>query len=242
MTNSIQVVVQCASGRTMSFGVTDVTDNTLTTLVTQGVGLNQTSAIDLGNALPGETIVRAYGTVTAATTASITVSYNFGYIENSDGSIALPIEGGGCLSGDMPSVCRPLRVTVGMLLKAQLNVATATSKSASLVAYCASGKTAVFNVTAVADTKTEMVDVITGGTIGQSLAGQRIIKSYATFSNLYGLNDDQGGNNFYFMENAQGQLKGTFFPVLANGYGQVKMVDSGIPVLQNDSLSVTWGS
>ena len=242
MAHGIQTIVQCASGRVMSFGNVDLTDNTTTTLVTQGIGLNQTAGIDLGNALVGETVVSAFSTVTSATTGSPVVAYNFGYIENPDGSIAVPIEGGGPLSSGMEKLCRPIRITVGMLLKVRLNVASATSKSATLVAYCASGKTAVLNVTAVADTKTEMVDVITGGTIGQSLAGQRIIKTYATFSNIYGLNDDQGGNNFYFMENAQGQLKGAFFPGLLSQYGKVDMVDSGIPVLQNDSLSVTWGS
>ena len=64
MANSIQVVVKCQSGRVMVFGDTNVTASTTTTLKSQGVGLNQTDNIDLGNALVGETITHAFGTVT----------------------------------------------------------------------------------------------------------------------------------------------------------------------------------
>ena len=129
-----------------------------------------------------------------------------------------------------------------MLLKGALAITDATATDASLVAYCASGKTSVFTVAAVADTKTAMVDITTGGTIGQSLAGQRVVKYYATFTNLYGINDDQGGNNFYYAESSQGQLKGTFFPKGVRGFGKVEMIPCNIPILQNDTLSVMWGS
>jgi len=242
MVNSIQVSVLCASGRVAVFADTNVTENTTTTLQTGGVGLNQTSGVDLGNFLVGETIVSAFATVTAGTTASNTCAYSFGYIENPDGSIAVPIEGGGAYAGCMPMLCRPVRVTVGMLLKISLAQSDATNVQASVVAYCASGKTSVFTVTAVADTKTAIVDITTGGTIGQSLAGQRVVKYYATFTNAYGINDDQGGNNFYYVESSQGQLKATMFPqVLALGW-KSEMVPCNIPILQNDTLSVMWGS
>ena len=64
MANSIQVSVLCASGRVAVFADTNVTENTTTTLQTGGVGLNQTSGVDLGNFLVGETIVSAFATVT----------------------------------------------------------------------------------------------------------------------------------------------------------------------------------
>ena len=242
MANSIQVSVLCASGRIASFGDNNVTERTTTTLQTSGTGLNQTSGVDLGNFLVGETIVAAFGTVTAATTVADTVGLMYLYIENADGSIAVPIEGGGNKASSMPKLCRPVRVQVGMLLKGALAITDATATDASLVAYCASGKTSVFTVAAVADTKTAIVDITTGGTIGQSLAGQRIVKYYATFTNLYGINDDQGGNNFFYAESSQGQLKGTFFPKGVRGFGKVEMIDANIPILQNDTLSVMWGS
>lgn len=242
MANSIQVSVKCASGRVAVFSDTNVTENTLTTVTSGGVGLNQTSGIDLGNFLVGETITHAFATVTAATTASATAAFALGFVEQPDGSIAVPIEGGGSASGCMPMLCRPIRVTVGMLLKIMLAQSDASNVQASLVAYCASGKTSVFTVTAVADTKTAIVDITTGGSIGQSLAGQTIVKYYATFTNSNGLNDDQGGNNFYYIESSQGTLKGTMFPVLASLYGKVEQVPTRIPILQNDTLSVMWGS
>ncbi len=242
MANSVQCIVKCASGRVMSFGDTDVTGSTTTTLKTQGIGLNQTGSIDLGNALVGETITNAFMTVTGATTASITVSYLFGFIENPDGSIAVPVEGGGCYSGCMPALVRILRVSVGMLLKMQLAVSNSTSARASYVAYAASGKCSVFQVAAVADPETEIVDLQTGGSIGQSMAGQTIVGGYVTFPNLYGVNDDQGGNNFFFIENSQGQLKDALFPVNAKEYAKVEMLRYPLRINQNDVLKVTWGS
>ena len=242
MAQSIQVSILCASGRVAVFADTNISENTTTTLQTGGVGLNQTSGIDLGNFLVGETITHAFGTCTAATTASATSTFLFGFVENPDGSIAVPIEGGGSVSGCMPALCRPIRVTVGMLLKVANSLADATNVQASLVAYCASGKTSVFTVTAVADTKTAIVDITTGGSIGQSLAGQRVVKYYATFSNSNGVNDDQGGNNFYYVESSQGQLKATMFPKLPSLYAKVEMVPCNIPIMQNDTLSVMWGS
>jgi len=242
MANSIQVVVKCASGRIMVFGDTNVTASTTTTLQSQGVGLNFTNGIDLGNALTGETITHAFGTVTAATTTSFTVAYLFGYIENPDGSIAVPIEGGGSSSSCMPKLVKPLRVQVGMLLKIQLAVSSATAVKASYVAYCQSGKCSVFQVSAVADTETEIVDVVTGGSIGQSLAGQTILYSYATFPNSNGLNDDQAGNNFFFIEGSSGQLKDCIFPKAAKGNQKVSPLMGALRIEQNDTLKVTWGS
>jgi len=243
MANSIQISILCASGRIASFGDNNVSERTTTTLQTSGTGLNQTSGVDLGNFLVGETIVAAFSTVTAGVAVSDTVSFMYAYVENADGSIAVPIEGGGNKSGCMPMLCRPVRVQVGMLLKAALAITDTTATDASLVAYCASGKTSVFTVNAsTPDTKTAIVDITTGGTIGQSLAGQRIVKYYATFTGLYGINDDQGGNNFYYAESSQGQLKGTFFPQVVRGVSKIEMVPCNIPILQNDTLSVMWGS
>ena len=242
MANSIQVSVLCASGRIASFGDNNVTERTTTTLQTSGTGLNQTSGVDLGNFLVGETIIAAFGTVTAATTVADTVGFMYAFVENADGSIAVPIEGGGNKASNMPMLCKPVRVQVGMLLKAALAIVDTSAADASLVAYCASGKTSVFTVTAGEDSKTSIVDITTGGSIGQSLAGQRIVKYYATFTGLYGLNDAQSGNNFFFCESSQGQLKGTFFPQGVRGLARTEKIECNIPILQNDTLSVFWGS
>ncbi len=242
MANVVQAVFQCASGRVVSFSDTSVSDNTTTTLKTGGVGLNQTSGLDFGNALVGEVVTRGFIICSSATSASVSATYSFGYIENADGSVAVPVMGGGCYSNQLPLLCRPVRVTVGMLLKMQSAQADATEVKANVMFYCASGKSAIFQVTAVADTETEIVDVITGGSIGQSLANQRIVKMASSFGNLYGLNDDGGGNNFFFIESPQGQMKGATFPVNAREGWYTEYTDCGIPIGQNDTLKVTWGS
>ena len=242
MANVVQAVFQCASGRYVSFSDTSVADNTTTTLKTGGVGLNQTANLDFGNALVGETVVAGFLTTNAATTGSATATFSFAYIENPDGSVAVPVQGGGAFANQLPMLCKPIRVTVGMLLKCQTATSDATEVKANVAVVCASGKSAIFQVSAVADTETEIVDLITGGSIGQSLANQRIVKMYATFGNLYGLNDDGGGNNFFFIESPQGQMKGAIFPVNALGGYMAEYSNYGIPIGQNDTLKVTWGS
>jgi len=242
MANVVQAVFQCASGRYVSFSDTSVTDNTTTTLKTGGVGLNQTANLDFGNALVGETVVAGFIMTNAGTTGSVAATFSFGYIENPDGSVAVPVQGGGCYSNQLPMLCKPIRVTVGMLLKCQTTTSDATEVKANVAVVCASGKSAIFQVSAVADTETEIVDLITGGSIGQSLANQRIVKMYATFGNLYGLNDDGGGNSFFFIESPQGQLKGAIMPINAREGWYAEYSNYGIPIGQNDTLKVTWGS
>ena len=83
---------------------------------------------------------------------------------------------------------------------------------------------------------------MTGGSIGQSLAGQTIVYSYATFPNSNGLNDDQAGNNFFFIEGSSGQLKDCIFPKAAKGNQKVSPLMGALRIEQNDTLKVTWGS
>jgi len=242
MANVVQAVFQCASGRYVSFSDTSVTDNTTTTIKTGGVGLNQTSGLDFGDALVGEVVVAGFVATNAATSGSVAATFSFAYIENPDGSVAVPVQGGGCYANQLPQLCRPIRVTVGMILKCQTTTSDATEVKANVAIYCASGKSAIMQVSAVADTETEIVDLITGGSIGQSLAGQRIVKMYSTFGNLYGSNDDGGGNCFFFIESPQGQLKGATFPVNAREGWYADYGMYSIPIGQNDTLKVTWGS
>ena len=240
MTTSIQCVVQCASGRVVSFDDANVTDNTITTLQTGGTGLNQTENIDLGNALVGEVITAAFCTVTGQAAASITQSFLFAYIENPDGSLAVPIEGGGCYASCMPPLVRPVQVRVGHLIKFMTSVGNSAAVKANVIAHAASGKTSCFSVTAVDATKTELVDVQTGGSIGQSMAGEVITHLYSTFPNLYGLNESAGGLNFIYIENSQGQLKKAIFPANPKEYMKVKMEKLALRIDQNDSMNVLY--
>jgi hypothetical protein len=142
----------------------------------------------------------------------------------------------------------------GVKLFAAFDTASDAVSLASMAVYCASGKSAIFAVKAVDATKTSMVDVLTGATIGQSLAGQRIVCSYQGYPALKGLNDNQAGNSGFYIESSDGALKlmispsgagGTSDGICSGNYtgGSLPWVEYAvaIPIGQNDGLSVMAG-
>ena len=124
---------------------------------------------------------------------------------------------------------------------------------ASMAVYTASGRSAIFSVKAVDATKTSMTDILTGGTIGQSLAGERIVCSYQTYPGGKGLNDNQAGNSGFYVEAADGQLKLMIAPQGAENttvagssnylQGNSAYVEYAVPIQieQNSTLSVMAG-
>ena len=105
-----------------------------------------------------------------------------------------------------------------------------------------SGKCAIFGASPSVNTKTEMLDIKTGNTIGQVMSQQNLIATSSSFDNLYGLNDAGTGNSGFYLESAQGVLKGWFPPSVPNLYGSADYVRCSIPISQNDTLSIMWGS
>ena len=97
-----------------------------------------------------------------------------------------------------------------------------------------------------------MTDVLTGGTIGQSLAGERIVCSYQGYPANKGLNDNQAGNSGFYIESSDGALKLMISPATqTNNEGSHGNYTEGslpyveyavaIPIGQNDTLSVMAG-
>ena len=125
---------------------------------------------------------------------------------------------------------------------------------ASMACYTASGRSAIFAVKTVDAVKTSMVDVLTAGSIGQSLAGQRIVCSYQIYAGGKGLNDNQAGNSGYYIESSDGALKLMVSPTSPSAatsvgsspdylQGTGPWVEYAVPVsiAQNDTLSVMAG-
>ena len=244
MANVVQVVARMASGRVASLYDAAVSDNTTTALSTGGPGLNQTSGLSFGQAFPGETITHIAATVQGGASAALNVVY----IEGGNGQCkyVVPIGGGG--SGELPAVLFPIKVEVGDIVNARACTADATEKDAILGIMCSDRTCAVFQVTAVADTKTELINLIQGSTtFGQALAGKTAVAGFATYNNSGGLNDDGAGNNFFYVEDSAGLLKAAYFPqivrnggVYTNGFTEFNKLTYRIE--QNDSAYVMWGS
>lgn len=174
-----------------------------------------------------------------------------GHILGPTGQMITPVQGGDYAGVGLPKLKRPVRCVPGVKLFVTTDEGADAVSLASMAVYCASGKSAIFSVKAVDATKTELVDVLTGGSVGQSLAGERIICSYQTYPATKGLNDNQAGNSGFYIESSDGQLKLMVPPVAGHSSGSsgnylqgsspYVEYSVGIPIDQNDTLSVMAG-
>ncbi len=242
MANIVQVSARMASGRIASLYDSSVSDNTTTAVNTGGTGLSQTPSLSLGQAYPDETITHIGAVVEGGGSSA----FNIAYIEGGNGQCkyVIPISGGG--TGEMPQCLFPVKLDVGDICKVRVCTSDATEVDACVGVVYSDRSTAVFQVYAVADTKTELTNLIQGTTTwGQTAPGKVATHYYATFNNSNGMNDDGGGNNFLYVEDSSGQLKGVMYPQICRNTaypGPTEWTKIPIPVAQNDSLFVMWGS
>ena len=206
-------------------------------ITTEGGDLNQTADVSAGQAFNGLTCTHAFAKV--ATDNAATACFVSAYFENTDGSIAVPIQGGGTLQSGMPALKKPMRMKTGVVVKAALQDKADAVQIATLTVYCASGKSDVFAALGVDDTPTAMVNP-QGKTIGQALDGQSISCAFATYAASNGLDDNDGGVNALYIENAQGTLKAMYATTSGNaGDGPVPYISYPVKIEQNDTLTVT---
>lgn len=241
MATDIMGFVQFSDGTFGSFVKEGATAESVTSLPTGGVGLNQTSGIEIGQAYAGKTAVAA--AVKVQTDSAQTGAYAYAYFLGPDGKIIVPVQGGGYKASGLPMLKRPVVMAPGITLQACFDTAGDAVALAAMAAYCTDGTSDVFFVKAVSGTKTSMVNK-DGSTIGQALAGKVLDCTIACYSATNGLNDNGTGVGGFFLESSDGQLKGMFIPgqgtfnELPEQYVQLAV---RIPVEQNDTLSVTAG-
>jgi len=243
MATAIYAFGQFSDGTFGSFANANVTAETATEIQTGGVGINQASGVSIGQAFAGKTLLAISCLVQKDDDTSGNFSY--AYLQGPTGEMLCPVQGGNSDGSGLPRLKRPVRMAPGVKLFAAWDDLTDAVSLASMATYCASGKSAIFAVKAVDATKTAMVDVLTGASIGQSLAGQRIVCSYQTYGASKGLNDNQAGNSGFYIESSDGALKLMVPPNLheSNAQGQSPWVEYpvAIPIGQNDTLSVMAG-
>ena len=220
MATDINAFGQFSDGTFGSFRKEGATAETVTNVQTGGVGLAQVSAVDIGQAYVGKTLVAM--SVQVQTDDATTGVFCHAYILGPDGKIRVPIQGGGYGAQGLPKLKRPIVMEVGMTLQATFDAAAdAATQLGSYVVYCSDG--------------------CSGSTIGQALTGKSIVCAYATYGSTKGLNDNGEGNGGFYIERADGQLKMMHPPaVFASTNAMVPYVEYAQPVKieQNDTLSI----
>jgi len=239
MATDINAFVQFSDGTFGSLRKEGATAETVTNVQTGGVGLAQVTAVDIGQAFVGKTLIAA--SVQVQTDDATTGVFCHAYILGPDGKIRVPIQGGGYGAQGLPALKRPIVMEVGMTLQATFDAAAdAATQLGSYVVYCADGCSDVFTAKGVDATKTAMLNK-DGSTIGQALTGKAIVCAYATYGSTKGLNDNGEGNGGFYIERADGQLKVMHPPaVFASTNAMVPYVEYAKPIMveQNDTLSI----
>jgi len=250
MATAIYAFAQFTDGTFGSFANAAVTAETATEIQTGGVGINQVSGVSIGQAFAGKTLVAC--SVLVQTDDATSGAFYYAYLLGPTGTMLCPIQGSNSSGVGLPRLKRPVLMVPGIKLFAAYDTAADAVALASMAVYCASGKSAIFAIKAVDATKTSMTDVLTGGSIGQSLAGERIVCSYQGYPANKGLNDNQAGNSGFYVESSDGQLKLMISPATQTNnegghgnytQGSLPWVEYAvtIPIAQNDSLSVMAG-
>ena len=248
MATAIYAFGQFSDGTFGSFANANVTAETATEIQTGGVGINQASGVSIGQAFAGKTLVAC--SLLVQTDDAQTGTFSYGYLLGPTGEMLCAVQGGDFTGTGVAQLKRPVRMAPGVKLFAAFDPVGDQVSLASMAVYCASGKSAIFSVKAVDAVKTAMVDVLTGASIGQSLAGQRIVCSYQTYPASKGLNDNQLGNSGFYIESSDGALKCMVPPVVggptnggSNGLNGSPWQEYAvaIPIGRNDTLSVMAG-
>jgi len=240
MASDMYAFVKFSDGSVASLLASGATAKTATELTTGGVGLNQVSGVSIGQAYSGKTAVAAMVTCVLDATIGSTNSLCYAYFQSPQGVIMCVANGGGNNVSGFEKLAKPVLMQTGVTFVAAYQTAVDGPSQASVAIYCASGRSDVFTVLGVADTKTALLNK-DGSTIGQALAGEVIAICYATFNSTKGLNEDGAGVSAFFIESAEGQLK-HMLPPANGGAGQypIPWIDGyGTRIEQNDTMSVT---
>jgi len=236
MATSITVLCRFRDGTVGTLVNDDVTAGfTGEEITTGGTGLAQVTGTSLGNAFPGKVLTHAVGI--ASTQGAGTASGIWGSIRDAKGTVVAVFPVGGQHADEMPPLYREIPMATGMSCHAAWQ---AQSDSATLVASLSvcytDGSADYFGATMVDATKTELLNK-DGSTLGAAGQNKVIAKAYACYGGTLGLSENQGGNNFLYIEGPDGQLKAAY-PV-GGGSGANKAIFN--PVMYPVSVSINDG-
>ena len=166
-TNTVVGNLVCSDGTNIPLKA-EIAEGTESDLTTDTV--YTVSAQNVGDYAPGKTVVS--GIVAADN------SISYAYIL-SQGLVAaiIPIGAKG-QAQFQDALCAPYRLVAGDKVRVMTN--TSSDREAALCCYTASGTSRIFVVTPSGAATNELLDLQTGNSIGDTLAGQKIVKAFAT--------------------------------------------------------------
>lgn len=185
-TNTVTGVLNTSDGRTipLSSEIAESTEATLQTSVAQTI-----VAQDIGDYMPGATVVS--GLVTSLNGISYAYVLRQGLI-----AAVIPV----CVNGvasSTPSLCKPITLIPGDKLR--VLTLTATDRNAALVVYTNRGVDRIFVGTPASGTTTQLLDLQTNNSIGNTLQNQQVIR--ASFVSIDGAKIESPGGGAQVFDN-----------------------------------------
>jgi len=237
MASNISIFIKFSDG-SFTYLRDTVTLDALTEIQTDASGLlNISGDVAVGQAYTGKTATHALAKVVTDSAAS--GAFCYGAFYGPDGSVLCPIQGGGYRVTGLPKLVKPVRMTTGVVCKAQAQAQADSVQIGSVACYTSNGKCDIFFGTIVDDADVAMLNA-QGSTIGQSLSGMTVVGAYSTYSATYGLADTgiADGVGGFFVESSTGQLKQMYAPAAAVSAAEPsEYIPGAFRVDQNDTLT-----
>ena len=230
--SSCQIYFQTASGKALTLNAQTLTDGTEAEVTSGGDGLNVVSGISFGQYGVGEIVTHGLAVFSDAPV--------YAYVLDGNGKIVMPIPVAGDFANSaVTPLCRPLRVTNGMTVRAlSSDICGGSGVNCALSAYCSDGSVEVFTATATNGNTVEFTSIQTSQGIGKTLNGRTIVKAYA--ATMLGLDAAEATGFMGFpILSSEGYTKAVYAPsgVL---YSQPAPQVFNVRIDQNDKLQVTY--
>ena len=166
----------CSDGTEIPLYVAAIAEGTESNLLTSTQSNFTVSAAAVGTAFAGKTVVASspiMGDGDGNTTASYAYILRAGTIIN-----ILPVGLSGIVDVSRIPLCSSTTLMAGDQVRVMMNAST--DRECSLAVYCNTGEYHVFAVTPTGGATNQLVSILTGNGIGETLQGRNLVKAYAT--------------------------------------------------------------
>ena len=168
----VAMTLFCTDGTEIPLYVASVAEGTETALLTSTQSNFTVSASAVGTAFAGKTIY-------ASTPALATNGFAYAYLLRAGQIInVFPVGVAGAVSESKIGLCSSVSLIAGDQVRVMTNAAA--DRECSLAVYTNRGRYHVFAITPTTGATNQLVSILTGNGIGDTLQGENIIKAYCT--------------------------------------------------------------
>ena len=166
--------------------------------------LNQVEDVSAGQAFNNRVVTHAVAK--AVTQGAATASLMWCAIRTAQGTIEVPIQGGGGNVGEFPKIYKATRLTTGMTVHAAWQAGSDSATLFGSLTVCTARKCDIFFAQGSDAAAVELLNS-SGSTIGQSMQGTTSAYMWGTYPGSPGVNNQGAGESSQWVTDAQGQLK-----------------------------------